>query len=369
MIALLACKLPFTPDPLSVSITSDAVEGRIPFAAQLTAESEAATFTWTLPDGSTSAGHTLEWTGLSTGDAVFSVVATDGDRTATADITLTVTKALCPAVGEPSSKGTVEDEELTEISGVAESATDPGTLYVIEDANNPAELVGLNAKGNTTGWWSLDWATARDWEDVTVGPDIATGDSMVWIADIGDNEPLDRESVFVAVVPEPVPGTANGAVDGFEIELTYADGPHDAEAMFVDPVTGDLIVVGKDYEGEARIWRKAAPHGPGEAELEEIAVLDFSEDPLSGGAVTAATISPLGDLIVIRTYSSLGYAFRRDQAEPLEAAFDSKPCEVELPNEAQSESIGFAADGTGWWTVSEAGTSGDAPDVWFTPRE
>ena len=35
--------------------------------------------------------------------------------------------------------------------------------------------------------------------------------------------------------------------DAEEIRLTYPDGPHDAEALFVDPVSGDLFIV---HEGE-----------------------------------------------------------------------------------------------------------------------
>ena len=42
-----------------------------------------------------------------------------------------------------------------------------------------------------------------------------------------------------------------------EFRLSYPDGPHDAEALLVDPVTGDLFIVTKEKQ-RARVYTVAA---------------------------------------------------------------------------------------------------------------
>lgn len=357
MILLCACAALPLGDDFEFTVEVDQDSGTIPFTTTFHASAdEETTFEWTFPSG-VADGAEVTWTFLGSGDIPISVVAHHHDTLETQEITVHVDTAACPKEGNTKVTGTVTDGGLTEISGVA-MGRNAERLYVIEDANNPSDIVGLGVDGAEVGTWSLPWSTARDWEDiaVAVGRD---GVSRIYVGDIGDNEPLDRPSIYVAVVDEPAANDDGGEVDGFEMELVYPDGPHDAETLLVDPVTEDIYVLTKDYDGPATLWRSSPPHTSGVKELDEIVTLDFSEDPLSGGATTGGDISPLGDLIVVRTYADTAFLWRRDQSEPFEAAFDRKPCSFELPDEPQGESIAFDDEKDWLWTVSELAS----PDV------
>lgn len=343
----------------TISVSADEDVGNIPFTTSFHADSdEDASFEWTFPSGSAT-GADVDWTFLASGEAEVNVLAISGDTTATATLTVIVESAKCPTTGLQKATGEVTTTTLNEISGVAKSRVDSDRLYVIEDANNAPDVVAISTSGEVTGTFSLPWATARDWEDIAVSRSNSDGVSRIYVADIGDNDPLDRSEVRVAVIEEPAMNANSDEVDGFEMVLTYPDAPHDAETLMVDPVNDDLYILTKDSSGPATLWRKPAPHTEGSDLLEEVLTLDFSQEPLSGGATTGGDISPLGDRIVVRTYSSTAWLWRRDQAQPFDAAFDSKPCEIDLPSELQGESIAFDDQNDWLWTVSEL----DTPDV------
>ena len=103
-------------------------------------------------------------------------------------------------------------------------------------------LFALDGAGTGRGQVRVPVRT-RDWEDVSAGR-CAPNDCL-YIADIGDNR-SERTQVQIYRVPEPAPGddeTARPEV----FNATYADGPHNAEAMFV--VDSDLFIVTRDRTG------------------------------------------------------------------------------------------------------------------------
>ncbi len=97
--------------------------------------------------------------------------------------------------------------------------------------------------------------------------------------------------------------------------------------------------------------------------LELVAALDFSVPPLGGFTTTAGDISPLGNQILVRTYRETAWVWLRDGAQTVAQALAGTPCRVVLADEPQSESVGYAADGSGVWTLSERAMQ----PVFFTP--
>jgi hypothetical protein len=345
---------------LELSVSADISSGSVPAVIGFTADTDpAATITWSLDGETLGEGSTLSHTFRGSGSFEVVATATLDERAASAAALVAVTPATCPTAGTPSSSGQVTDTEQTEISGVAASAQWPGIFWVIEDAGNPSELVAIDTTGAVVAVFDLPDATARDWEDIGLGPD-----GTLYLADIGDNDPLDRDQVVIAMLPEPDPNQEDGDLETTELKLSYADGLHDAEAMAVDPVTGDLWIATKDYDGPAHIYTKAAPHlADSETVLTEQAYLDFSVEPLSGSSTTGAAFSPLGDLLAIRTYNSTAYLFRVDRTHGVTAAMAGEPCAIALPDEVQGESLSFDPTGDGIWTVSER----ELPWVNYTP--
>ncbi|MEZ4468295.1 MAG: hypothetical protein R3F43_28635 [bacterium] len=88
-------------------------------------------------------------------------------------------------------------------------------------------------------------------------------------------------------------------------------------------------------------------------------------DPLPGGTLTTGgDISPAGDAIIIRTYSS-AYLWRRSPTATVAEALTTPPCRLPLAREPQGEAIGFSASGQGYFTVSEQA----GQPIYFSGRE
>ena len=344
--------------PLSIEIEGG--EGSVPAALSFTAiTDEEASVEWTLDDEALGSGTELTYTFLGSGSFEIVATATLKGKTATATATVDISPASCPSAGEPVTAGQVTDPDQTEISGVAVSQAWPGVLWVIEDAGNPSELVAIDSTGEVLAIFGLPDTTARDWEDLALSPD-----GILYLADIGDNEPLDRPEVVIAMVAEPDPYAGDRDLESSELGISYEDGLHDAESMAFDPVTGDLWIATKNHEGPTEIFKKAAPHVAGSSTvLAPQLVLDFTVAPLSGGATTGAAFSPLGDLLAIRTYQNTAWLFRIDRSLGIVAGLEGDPCPFALPAEPQGESISFDPSGEGVWTVSEQAE----PLVHYTP--
>jgi len=68
---------------------------------------------------------------------------------------------------------------------------------------------------------------------------------------------------------------------------------------------------------------------------------------------TSADISPDGRWLVMRSRSTTAYAFERTPGESIADALLGTPISFQLASESQGEAIGWAADGTSFFTTSE----------------
>jgi hypothetical protein len=132
--------------------------------------------------------------------------------------------------------------EIPESSGLAVSRRTPGFLWSHNDSGNAAILFAIDTTGAVRGRVRVPIRT-RDWEDISAGT-CPAGDCL-YIADIGDNKFV-RRQVQIYRVPEPRPEDAETAPPEV-FNATYADGPHNAEAMFV--IGADLFIVTRDRVG------------------------------------------------------------------------------------------------------------------------
>ncbi len=349
LMSLLACAL---------EVSADDRQGPLPFTTTLTAEGfQPEEAHWDFGDGATADGASVEHTWFASGVHTVSVSRGPGED-AVATIKVKVDAAACPEAELGEAVGTVADPAIDEASGLVDSRANAGVLWTHNDSGDSPRLFGLSHAGELLAILDVEGVSSGDWEDLALGTDPETGGAWLIAGDIGDNSHA-RDDVHLRIVEEPRTEPGQDLVElglsARSLDLTYPDGEMlDSEAMLFDPVTQDILLVTKDYGGEARIYRKPAPHLPDTTtELELLATLDFSASPLTGGATTGADISPLGDLIVIRTYGSTAYVFRRDQAFDLADAFSTEPCPVKLVAERQGETIAFAADSAGLYTLSE----------------
>jgi hypothetical protein len=296
---------------------------------------------WTLGEHELSGQHAQQVL-LASGSYPLTVTLTDANGdVATATDTVVVRQQSCPDIAEEELLGTVTDSQIVEASGLIHTAN--GVLWTHNDSGGVGELYALSEGGELVDRIDTD-ISGGDWEDLAYGWTEAGGWTL-FVGDIGDNAEK-RESIKVFLVPEDNPD------DYGVMELTYADGPHNCESITLDPANGDLVVITKDYDGETSIWTKPAPHLDGE-ELELTWIADLDTDALPGSAATtAAHFSPDGSLLAVRTYSHV-WLYRRDRAEPLAAAFEREACDGHAPSEKQGEALSFAADGSGYFLLSE----------------
>ncbi len=258
-------------------------------------------------------------------------------------------------------------KDLLEISGVAASRINPGILYIHNDSGNPNQVYLTDANGADNGTLTLTPVGNRDWEDIAVGPGPDASKSYVYIGDIGDNN-AQYSSVFVYRFAEPdltgktLPfiSTIN-TID--QIQLKYPDGPRNAETLMVDPLTKDIYIVSKE-SNLAKIYVARYPQSTTSVTtLTPIAQLLFNK-------ATGGDISPDGTEILLRSNELIWY-WKLATGTTITAGLITKPQHAPYANnEPQGEGVGFAADGSGYYTDTEIkGYAGKLATISFYKRK
>jgi hypothetical protein len=267
-----------------------------------------------------------------------------------------VLDAACKGTLVASTPGSIAANSVAELSGIAASRKTVGVWWAHNDSGDSARVFAVGSDGRDLGEFALNGATATDWEDIAVGPGPNGGIDYLYVADTGDNLRA-RPSVHVYRVPEPTVDPSAGppapqALTGVAtLTLTYPDAPHDAEAIVVDPVTHTLLVVTKESTGKSMVFRASADFVAGSSVA---LVLDRTLALGSGlnGLVTAADVTPAGDVLGLRTYGKV-LLYRRTTGQSIAGALGNSPCAGATAAEAQGEAFGFTSDGRGYVTASE----------------
>ena len=219
---------------------------------------------------------------------------------------------------EPGVALEIDDPRIDESSGLARSREHPGVLYTHNDAGNGPDLYAVDPDG-TRAVITVEDAEALDWEDMA-----STRDGRLWIGDIGDREGV-RSTISVSVVPEPTPLTTT-TVAATTYRFTYPDGPHDAEALLVDPRRFRIYVVTKAPDGAGIYVARKQPLTDRANMLTRV-----GDAPPN---VTGGDFAPAGGSFVLRNYDK-AYFY---------PYLNASPVVVELPEQEQGESITFDSD-------------------------
>ena len=234
--------------------------------------------------------------------------------------------------------GTVQTAEAPELSGLVLSRSQPGVLWAHNDSGDRARVFALRTNGSVLADLDVPGAEAVDWEDIAIrGKELYAGD-------LGDNN-RERASVDVYRFAEPqVPATGSTS-PATRLTLRYPDGAHDAETLLVDPRSGDIVIVTKDFSGRSGIY---VSHNASTT-LRLAGHLNLGP----GGLATGGDVSADGRVVAIRTYGNV-YAWRRPSATSLAAALRRKPCVSPTPlREGQGESLALTRAGGAFYTVPE----------------
>lgn len=282
----------------------------------------------------------------------------------------TLVQANCPSFFRGKKSGPTENDELTEASDLALSVKNPGVMWSHNDSGGKARVFALTTSGRDLGTYQLEGAELQDWEDMALGPGPDPETSYLYLGDIGANN-KDRKFISVYRVREPKVSLDQKVKrrkleDAARFDFIYPDRhSHDAEALMIDQQSGDLYFVTKPRRGAPVVYRSRAPLDNRKITvLEEVTTLNSIGGPFSPTLVTSGDISRDGSMVLLRTYVN-AYLWPRRPNEPIDAALTRPPCNVPLHSESQGESIAFAPDGKGYYTVSE----GNHPILYFYARE
>ncbi|MGH8970064.1 MAG: hypothetical protein ACRDV1_08975 [Actinomycetes bacterium] len=239
-----------------------------------------------------------------------------------AGLLVAATTSMTAAAQSPRPVLRIQDPALAESSGLAVSGYDPDVVWTHVDGGDVAEVVALDEQGRTIGTVRLRGIDPYDPEALAPGRD-GRGRPALFLGDLGDNR-LRRTDVSVFRLTEP-PRPTDREVTATWWRFTYPDGPHDAEALLVDPREGRLLVATKDVFGGGLYEAPPRLRTNGTNKLTRVG----DAPPL----VTDGAFLPDGRFL-LRSYSTL-YLYDRDRELLARAA---------LPEQPQGESVAVDGD-------------------------
>lgn len=253
---------------------------------------------------------------------------------------------------------------LAESSGLVEGRNNRDLVYIHEDSGNRATVYAYDKFGKYKGEFILIGIQNRDWEDMAIGKGPEDGKNYIYIADFGDNNQA-REELRIHRFEEPIIDNIN---EEFKINIDnvvtlkykYPDGPRDAETLLLNPFNKSLIVVTKR---EANVHVYELPFPQNETDVVPITF----KGALPFRSMVGGDISEDGEHIIMKTYGEVYYWQTKNQ-DPIKTLFDNKPVQVEYIPEVQGESIGWAANASGYYTISETDDGRAEPILYFYKR-
>ena len=267
--------------------------------------------------------------------------------------------------------GRVSSDPIKEASGLASSRVNAQILYTHNDRGGEPRIFAIRSDGTHVATVTLNSALHVDYEDIAVGKGPEPDTSYVYVGDIGNNfykeEP--RDNIVIYRLKEPLidvnadkrsfPLSMNAKVDA--LTLTYPGRAHDAETLLLDPFDSRFYVITK-RDGNNFIYRTTQVWGAGDASqtLQLVGRMQTADDA-SGG-----DISVDGTEILIRNRDNIFYFTRDDPSSSDLAIVLAHPGEM-LPYEPEpkGESVAFATDGQGCFTLSEAKLHSSVPLLYY----
>lgn len=237
------------------------------------------------------------------------------------------------------------DKRLHEASGLAPSLKNPGLLWSINDGGNDAEIYLINQHAEIERIWILKGVANTDWEEVQTGIDPETRLPYIYIGEIGDNF-NERPIKIIYAFEEPELANSPDTISLIKkINITLPDGAHDMEAFLVDPITRNFFLFSK-REDSIGVYRVPCVSSCDTLSAQKITTLPFSH-------IVGAGISPSGKELLLKDYRNV-YYWRRPSGKSVDEVLRTNFVSLPYRTEMQGEAICFAANESGYFTLSES---------------
>ena len=194
----------------------------------------------------------------------------------------------------PATVGKISNPDVIEASGITVSKCQPNVLWTHNDSGDDAFIYAIDPAGANLETWHVRDAQNIDWEDIAEFKD-ASGKCFIYIGETGNNN-LGRTVQTIYRVAEPAvsPDSANtrkkNALEtesAESVSFSYADAPHNAETLIVQPVTGVIYVLTKNRSDPSGVYKIAPSFGSSVVQkvsyIAQIKVPSIPEGLLTGG--------------------------------------------------------------------------------------
>jgi hypothetical protein len=241
----------------------------------------------------------------------------------------------------------LDNKKIEEASGLVASISNKGMLWVHNDSGNPPEIFLIDRQTTVHMMCRLKNADNRDWEDIAMGPGPDPSKNYLYVGDIGDNYAQYKYKMIYRF-EEPVLSDSTKkevVIEKYDRIIFQLDTQKDTETLMIDPLNGDIYIISKREEPVV-LYRLEL-----QKELSDtLTAKPVLTIPLT--LIVAGDFSADGKHILLKNYQNVFYWERSDK-ESLEQVFKRPGRILPYSEEPQGESIAFARDGSGYFTVSE----------------
>ncbi len=268
--------------------------------------------------------------------------------------------SICVKWNEAKTVGELPGEEINESSGMVASRTKNDLLYHINDSGDGPFVYMTNMAGEFIQKTAFQSEKPRDLEDLALGN--FQGKPALFFPDIGDNNQT-RPRISLYIVSEE-DLFKKQTVPLAQIDLTYPDGSHDAEAVAVS--NGKVYVVTKKVDWKERRAISAGVYSITISELEahkgssrlmmkkefemNLPYLLYNYN-LWGRIVTGMDVHPRGESFALLTYGAI-LVVNKDLGQMTLEDADTKKWKdkvdytiIRTPSTPQQEAVAYSADG------------------------
>ncbi|MEU3723514.1 WD40 repeat domain-containing protein [Streptomyces sp. NPDC031705] len=244
-----------------------------------------------------------------------------------AALVLAVLPGAALAAETPAAAGfTITDPRIRESSGLAASRVHPGVYWTHNDSDDGPYVYAVDsATGRTLARVTLTGiGTPRDVEAISLGPD-----GQLYVGDIGDNRNGTWDHVWIYRFQEPGE-LGDQTVKAEQFTVVYADGPRNAEALMVHPVTGRVYIASKNEQGGGLYEGPERLSADGHNVFRRVAEVPW---------VTDGAFSPDGGRLTLRGYfTARTYPWKDGRPQGEGERQDA-------PWQGQAESVTYTPDG------------------------
>jgi len=237
------------------------------------------------------------------------------------------------------------DPSLVESSGLAVSTRQKGHYWTHNDSGDKACLYAFDCDGKRTAKVTLTAIAANDWEDCCSF--LHEGKSRLLIADCGDNN-RGRADITLLLFDEPDPRQSAALKQVSSITVRYPDGPRDCEAVAVDPVRKQIVLLTKSFLPQAGVYVVPLPSRSKDGVDSTVTAEKVTS--LTLPLVTAADIDQVTGDLWVTNYLQV-FRFRAtNRAMPLVQQLKQMPTAMDLPRWRQVEAVAVDGDQNVWVT-------------------